>query len=169
MAVTQDRPSLPLSQDELHPTTMYRSIFIRSTMTLLCCTVVLGSLSWAKGPLAINSPAKVHIMRSTGYAGSLDGYSIFMDGQRICVLNNKSRSIHEVPPGEHRFTIRANGKREHEKAEVMLLTVASGQDYYLMVEQTQGFWRTFLTLQELTPASGQRMLGRMQHEDTCEE
>jgi hypothetical protein len=108
----------------------------------------------------------VYLIRRTGVMGALDGYSIFMDGQRICVLNNKKYSVHQVPAGEHRFNVRFDGKTEKANKEPLVLQIEAGREYYINVLQREGF-TSKVTLQELAGSSGKRALEGVSRDDSC--
>lgn len=108
----------------------------------------------------------MYLIRRTGVSGSIDGYSIFMDGERICVLNNKRYTVHQVSPGNHSFNIRFNGKEDKERKEHLDITVESGREYYINVEQRSGFTNK-VSLQELAASSGKRALEEVTRDDSC--
>lgn len=80
----------------------------------------------------------VYLIRRTGFTGAIDGYGIFMDGERICLLNNKKYAIHQVPAGEHRFSVRFNGKTDKEEKDPLVLVIEAGKTYYITVQQRNG-------------------------------
>ena len=108
----------------------------------------------------------VYLIRSSGFSGALDGYSIFMDGQRICVLNNKKYSVHQVPAGEHSFNVRFDGKTEKANKEPLVMQIEAGREYYINVLQREGIVSK-VTLQELAGSSGKRALEDVSRDDSC--
>ena len=108
----------------------------------------------------------VYVIRRTGYSGALDGYSIFMDGTRICVLNNKKYSVHQVPAGRHSFNVRFGGKNDNKDKEHLEIEVEAGRDYYITVEQ-RGSLVNKVSLQELAGSSGKRALEDVTRDDSC--
>lgn len=109
----------------------------------------------------------VHLLRRTGYVGAMDGYSVFMDGWRICLLNNKKYSVHQVPKGEHRFSVRIDGNNEKENAEGLVVEVEAGRVHYISIDQRNSF-TTKLTLQELAGSTGKKAMEDLTRDDNCE-
>jgi len=108
----------------------------------------------------------VYFIRRTGFAGALDGYSIFMDGERICVLNNKKYSVHQVSAGKHSFNVRFNGKGDKEKKEHLEIEIEPGREHYITLEQRAGLTTT-VTMQELAASTGKRALEDVTRDDSC--
>lgn len=109
----------------------------------------------------------VYLMRRTGYSGSLGSYAVFMDGTRICTVNNKQYSVHQVKEGSHRFTVRVSGSEEKESAEPLMLTIEAGKTYYLSLVQRTG-WKINLSLAELMESSGKAALTDLKLDTKCE-
>jgi Protein of unknown function (DUF2846) len=110
---------------------------------------------------------KVYFMRSTGYTGSAQGFTVFIDDVIKCKLNNKRYSIHEVPTGTRRFSVQFAGKSSKEKAERIEITVEAGKTYYIQLIFQTGLLKNNLYCQEVTESSAKTMLGNLK-EDTCE-
>jgi hypothetical protein len=137
----------------------------RALGMLMVMTVALPGLVHAQ--TATDTVGTVYLMRRTGYSGFMDGYSIFMDGWRICTLNNKKYSVHQVPAGEHRFSVRFNGSNEKEEGEFLTVVIERGREYYLMVDQRNGF-NARVTLQELAGSSGKKAMEQLTKDQNCE-
>ena len=75
-----------------------------------------------------NTPASLYFIRSTGLQGGAVPFSIFMDNQKICKLNNNRYSIHEINPGEHNITMQFRGKKPKDFGKVF--NILPGNSYY---------------------------------------
>ena len=124
-------------------------------------------LSGLKAQQVGEGEGTVYLMRRTGYNGSLDGYSIFMDGQLICVLNNNKYTVHKVPAGKHDFSIQFNGKQVKDKTEKLEVEVSTNGEYYINVEQRNGWATVKVKLQELAGSSGKRAMEDVVRDDSC--
>lgn len=108
----------------------------------------------------------VYLLRRTGISGAADGYSVFMDGQRLCVLNNKRYSVHMVQAGVHKFSVRFNGNNEKKTPDYLEIAVEPGKDYYIALDQVNGL-TVKLTLQELAASSGKKAMEDLTKDDNC--
>lgn len=110
---------------------------------------------------------KVYFLRSTGFQGSAAAFTAFIDGELACKLNNKKYSIHEVTPGEHKFTVQFAGKKSKEKAEPIVIDVEAGKTYYIqMVFQTGAFVNN-LYCQEVTESSADTIMPTLKEDTKC--
>jgi len=122
---------------------------------------------WGLAPVSAQSEAgTVHLLRRTGYSDSAGSYSIFMDGERICALNNKRFSKHEVPVGSHSFTARFTGKNEKDSAEPLVIQVEAGKNYYIRLTQRGGV-SAKLSWTELTENSGKIAIAELKEDQNC--
>lgn len=134
-------------------------------MVLLLLAALAPAVVYAQEPT--QPTGTVYLMRRTGLSGALDGYSVFMDGWRICLLNNKKYSVHQVPVGEHNFSVRFNGNNEKNSSEQLAITVEAGRDYFITIDQRSGF-TVKLTLQELAASTGKRAMEELTRDDNCQ-
>ncbi|MEX1132388.1 MAG: DUF2846 domain-containing protein [Flavobacteriales bacterium] len=141
-----------------------RTPLLMIAILLLMAVVLPGTVQAQIGADAMGT---VYVLRRTGYTGFADGYSIFMDGNRICVLNNKKYSVHQVPAGEHSFSVRFNGSDPKEDGERLTINIESGRDYYLTVTQRNGL-KSKVELQELGGSSGKKAMEDVTRDDNCE-
>ena len=81
---------------------------MRKVVFFFLVVLVCGSLHAQPGDSTQN--AKVYFMRSTGFTGSAQGFTVFIDDVVVCKLNNKRFSIHDVAPGKHIFSVQFAGK-----------------------------------------------------------
>ena len=89
-----------------------------------------------------------------------------MDGERICALNNKRFSKHEVPVGSHSFTARFTGKNEKDSAEPLVIQVEAGKNYYIRLTQRGGV-SAKLSWTELTENSGKIAIAELKEDQNC--
>ncbi len=134
---------------------------------LLLLVLLFGSLPQGLSAQdGADDQGTVYVIRRAGYAGALEGYSIFMDGERICVLNNKKYSVHQVSVGKHSFNVRFNGKRDKGNKDLLVIDIEADRDHYITIEQHNGF-KSKVRLQELAASSGKRALEDVTRDDSC--
>ena len=100
----------------------------------------------------------VYFMRGKGHAGSATAFSALIDGERVCKLNNRSYSVHEVSPGSHEFTAQFGGKTGKEKAEIAEIEIEAGGTYYIQMVMQTSFFVNDVIAQEITRNSALRLL-----------
>jgi hypothetical protein len=111
--------------------------------------------------------AKVYFLRSTGFQGSAQGFTTFIDDKVVCKLNNKRFSIHEVAPGTHQFSVQFAGKNSKEKAERIEIELEAGKTYYIQLIFQTGLIKNNLYCQEVTKSSAKTMMDKLK-EDNCQ-
>jgi len=100
----------------------------------------------------------VYFLRGKGHAGSATAFSALIDGNRVCKLNNRRYSAHEVSPGTHEFMAQFGGKKGKKKAEVATIEIEAGGTYYIQMIMQTSFFVNDLTAQEITRNSAVRLL-----------
>lgn len=110
---------------------------------------------------------KVYFLRSTGFQGSAQGFTVFIDDMIVCKLNNKRFSIHELPPGTHKFSVQFAGKNSKEKAERIEIEIEPGKTYYIQLIFQTGLLKNNLYCQEVTKSSANTMMDKLK-EDSCQ-
>jgi len=110
---------------------------------------------------------KVYFMRSTGFQGSAQGFTVFIDDTVVCKLNNKRFSVHNVTPGVHRFSVQFAGKSSKEKAERIEIEIESGKSYYIQLIFQSGLVKNNLYCQEVTKSSANTIMDKLK-EDSCQ-
>ncbi len=133
---------------------------------LLLCNIALFAGAQTATPDTAPQTAKVYFMRSTGFTGSAQGFTVFIDDNIVCKLNNKKYSVHEVAPGTHRFSVQFAGKNAKEKAERIEITTEAGKTYYIQLIFQSGLLKNNIYCQEVTENSAKTMLGNLK-EDSC--
>jgi Protein of unknown function (DUF2846) len=130
---------------------------------LLLCSIVLSAEAQAD---STRQTATVYFMRSTGFTGSAQGFTVFIDDNVVCKLNNKRYSVHQVAPGTHRFSVQFAGKNAKDKAERIEISTEAGKTYYIQLIFQSGLLKNNLYCQEVTESSAKTILGNLK-EDSC--
>ena len=110
---------------------------------------------------------KVYFLRSTGFQGSAQGFTVFIDDQVVCKLNNKRYSIHDLTPGNHNFSVQFAGKKSKEKAERVEILVEAGKMYYIQLIFQPGLLKNNLYCQEVTQNSANKVLPGLEEDKKC--
>lgn len=100
----------------------------------------------------------VYFLRGKGHAGSATAFSALIDGVRVCKLNNRRYSAHEVTPGKHEFMAQFGGKKGKKKAEIIEIEVEAGGTYYIQMVMQASFWVNDVSPVEITRNSALRLL-----------
>jgi hypothetical protein len=100
----------------------------------------------------------VYFIRGKGHAGSATAFSALIDDKRVCQLNNRKYSVHEVPPGPHEFKAQFGGKKGKKKAEVAPIDVEAGGTYYIQMVRQSTFMVNDVIAQEITRNSALRLI-----------
>ena len=100
----------------------------------------------------------VYFLRGKGHAGSATAFSALIDGVRVCKLNNRRYSKHELTPGLHKFKAQFGGKKGKKKAEIIEIKIEAGQTYYIQMVMQASFWVNDVTPVEITRNSALRLL-----------
>lgn len=137
---------------------MYR--VLSAVVALLICNASFGQGE------SDSQHAKVYFIRSTGFQGSVQGFTTFIDDQVVCKLNNKKFSIHEVTPGRHQFSVQLAGKQAKQKAERIEIDMEPGKTYYIQLIFQTGIIKNNVYCQEVTKSSAMTMLNNLK-EDSC--
>ena len=114
-----------------------------------------------------NQSGKVYFMRSTGYMGSAQGFTVFIDDSMVCKLNNKRFSIHNIPPGKHTFSVQFAGKISKEKSEKIEINIEMGRTYYIQLLFQSGFFANNIYCQEVTESSAKTIIGKLAEDNKC--
>lgn len=100
----------------------------------------------------------VYFLRGKGHAGSATAFSALIDGVRVCKLNNRRYSTHEVTPGIHKFMAQFGGKKGKKKAEIIEIEIEAGGTYYIQMVMQASFWVNDVSPVEITRNSALRLL-----------
>lgn len=114
-----------------------------------------------------NQNGKVYFMRKTGFSGSAVAFTVFIDDNVVCKLNNKKFSIHEVAPGMHNFSVQFAGKESKSKAERIEIDIESGKTYYVQLIIKSGLASNNLFCQEVTKNSANTILPTLEEDTKC--
>lgn len=64
----------------------------------------------------------IYFLLGKGCAGSATSFSALIDKKRVCKLNNRRYSVHEITPGLHNFEVQFSGKKASTFMDAFLLT-----------------------------------------------
>lgn len=137
------------------------------SLVFMLASVLLYGQDQQTRPDSSGQTGKVYFMRSTGFQGSAQGFTVFIDDAVVCKLNNKRFSIHDVTPGTHRFSVQFAGKNSKEKAERIEIEIEAGKTYYIQLIFQSGLVKNNLYCQEVTKSSASTMLDKMK-QDNCQ-
>lgn len=110
---------------------------------------------------------KVYLIRSTGYTGSAVNYSLFIDGNLVCKLKNKSFSVHDLSAGDHTVSVVSGGLTNGKKSPPLKITVSKGKVNYINVFSTQSGYANKITCQEITLNSAEPLLAKAKQKTDC--
>ena len=118
--------------------------------------------------LAAQETAEVHLLRKTGYTGSLVGINLMMDGELLCKVKNKRHSVHQVNTGTHQFQARLLGKKMKKKSmQPLELTFEAGKVYYLELSLHQKLITTEVDVHQITESTAKRLIPDLKEEKNC--
>lgn len=100
----------------------------------------------------------VYFLRGKGFEGSAVAFSALIDGERVCKLNNRRYSSHQVEPGRHEFSAQFAGKSGKKKAEKAVIDIEAGGTYYIQMIMQSSFVTNDVSAQEITRNSAVRLL-----------
>ena len=99
----------------------------------------------------------VYFLRGKGMAGAATAFSAIIDGERVCKLDNRRFSVHEVQPGRHEFMAQFSGKKGKKKAEIAVIDIEAGETYYIQMIIQTSFLMNDVSAQEITKNSAIRL------------
>lgn len=108
-------------------------------------------------------PAKVYFIRHTGFEGSAVSFKAVINKEVVCKLANKRYSIHELPAGEHSFSVQFSGKQ----ADPLTMHIEPGKTYYLYMVLQPGVMKTALYCIEITENAAQIFLKACEQHTKC--
>jgi hypothetical protein len=112
---------------------------------------------------SLTGKGKVYFIRHTGHEGSAVTFKAVVDKEVVCKLNNKKYSIHELPAGEHSFSVQFSGKQ----AEPLTINIEEGKTYYLYMVLQPGVMKTALYCIEITEHSAKMFLEACELDNKC--
>jgi len=128
---------------------------------ILALAIVASSLCHAQDLIENTKDSEVglvYFIRGKGHAGSAVAFSALIDGVRVCKLNNRRYSVHEVSPGLHQFMAQFAGKTKKKKAEIAEIEIEAGGTYYIHMEMQSTFWINDVSPVEVTRNTALRLL-----------
>jgi len=110
--------------------------------------------------------ATVYFMRASGTMG-LSAFSAFIDDTLACHLHNNRFSVHMLPPGLHKFSTRADGKKPKKNVKTLDIPMAAGKKYYVMVDVVAGYLSGAMSVVEVTENTARKMFATLKEETDC--
>ncbi|WP_316837319.1 DUF2846 domain-containing protein [Pedobacter nutrimenti] len=110
---------------------------------------------------------QVYLIRATGYTGMAVNYKLYIDGQLVCKLKNKSFSVHDISAGEHTISVSSGGISNGKKSTPLKFTVEQGEVNYISIVSTQAGYVNKITCQEITKNSADPLLAKATENKNC--
>lgn len=109
--------------------------------------------------------AKVYFLRSTGFGGSANPFTLFVNTKFVSMLSNKRYVLQELPAGEHFFASQVDGKTLKERTVSHSYILEPGKTYYLKVYfiPDKGL-RVQVVFLKVNDAEGQKMLAELKEQ-----
>ncbi|MFC1226202.1 DUF2846 domain-containing protein [Pedobacter sp. BG31] len=96
-------------------------------------TFLLFAFFCSGAAFAQDSTGKIYVVRRTGMNGSAVNYRLYVDGELICKMKNKTYSVHDLKPGEHTISVQPGGIPDRRLKLPVKFTVAEGKVNYFMI------------------------------------
>ena len=122
---------------------------IRLIVTLLFMLSITGMA------LAQDKTGKIYVIRRTGMNGSAVNFRIYLDGELICKMKNKSYSVHDVNQGEHTISVVSGGLPDSRIKIPVKFTVVSSKNNYFMINSGNE-----LLCMEITQSAAEPMIAK---------
>jgi uncharacterized protein DUF2846 len=91
--------------------------------------------------------AHLHVYRQHRYVGAAGVASIAIDGTQVARVGSGRRVTIKLKPGSHPIS-------SDDKSSAITLDVKSGQDYYIRIDEENGFWAYHGRLTLVLPEQG---------------
>ncbi len=118
-------------------------------------------------PRKFSKTSTIYFLRDSGFAGSFIGYEIFIDEESICQLDNKKYSIHQLPPGDHTFSVQFFGRESKSKVEKLRIMTEPGQTYYIEVAQDSKVYAGDTYCVQIIEERAKRLLPELTQDPDC--
>ena len=131
-----------------------------SLIAIFFISIYISPLCYSQDLIENSKDSKmgmVYFLRGKGHAGSATAFSALIDGVRVCKLNNRRYSVHEVTPGIHQFKAQFGGKKGKNKAEIIEIKIDAGETYYIQMVMQASFWVNDVSPVEITRNSAIRL------------
>lgn len=142
----------------------------RKLMLLIRCTLVIclsNFLTISIYAQANDSTATVYFIRTIGARSAWGALNIFVDNDFQCKINDNRYFKRTFPPGEHFFSIQAQGKKYKKRIERIPLQLEAGKTYYMQVTIMYATFLNYLYLQEVTQNTANLVLPKLSEDKSC--
>lgn len=106
--------------------------------------------------------------RKGQFAGALQNYNVYVNGQKLCKISNGKYFSVQVNPGETFFTSKAGGVEVFKKKENFSLEVEAGETYYIECNLKRSFTRYRMEFTEVTVNTANKEMNNLEA-DNCME
>lgn len=133
--------------------------------SLFIITSLLSLTTVAQQPP--NGKSVIYFIHSNKFPrGISTPFLVYIDGQKVCKLNNKHYSIHQVEPGNHKFS--TDYTMGHaKKAQAIDFMTDPGKNYYIEIIYQEGFFSGNLSCTEITENSAKLLLPKLEEDTNC--
>ncbi|MCX2473781.1 DUF2846 domain-containing protein [Pedobacter sp. MC2016-05] len=119
-------------------------------ISFLLFLFAISSASFAQ-----DKTGKIYVIRRTGINGSAVNFRIFVDGELICKMKNKTYSLHDLKLGEHTITVTSGGLPDSRNKVPVKFIVVDGKTNYFMINSGNE-----LTCMEIMQSTAEPMIAR---------
>lgn len=133
---------------------------------ILFLLVILLSLT-AIAQQPANNRSTIYFIHSNRFPrGISTPFVVYIDEQKVCKLNNRHYSIHQIEPGNHKFS--TDYLIGHDKkAQAISFTTEPEKTYYVQIIYQEGFLSAKLSCTEITENSAKLLLPKLEEDTKC--
>ena len=110
---------------------------------------------------------KVYFLRSTGLSFITKRFSLFIDDELVCKIDEKRYSLHQLKPGKHFFSVQTGGTKPKQKGQQIDIKIEPGKSYYIQIIMQMDIWVSNIICQEVTENSANKILSSLREEKDC--
>ena len=114
-----------------------------------------------------NSTAKVYVIRSTGFKGSLVNLRIIIDDLLYCKIANNRYSVVDLKPGKYTFYVTSWDAPKKKNKLGLEIPVEAGKSYYLRIIFKERLLENQMFLEEITYNSAAPLISKYKEETNC--
>lgn len=142
----------------------FTPMHLKKSLISICC-ICLSFSAWAQDS-AKSTTATVYFMRTSGMMG-LTAFSAFIDDSLACHVHNNRFSVHTLAPGLHKFSARADGKKQKKNIQTVDINLKAGEKYYLVIDVVDRYFAGSISLIEVTYNTAKKMFVTLKEETDC--
>gem|GEM_PF-6553004 len=142
----------------------FTSMHLKTSLISICCICI--SFSAFTQDSTNTTSATVYFMRASGMMG-LTAFSAFIDDSLACHVHNNRFSVHTLAPGLHKFSARADGKKQKKNIQTVDINLKAGEKYYLVIDVVDRYFAGYVSLIEVTYNTAKKMFVTLKEETGC--